>query len=138
MSKITKKVLNELIGEIASRYSHVETITSKEIAAVTSEFGHDYLPYPMLKPARVSHGRFSVSELMKVDGLSAPTEVADSPTNSSVPDVAPAIPVVDPVALVVDPVAPVVAPVTPEVYTQKIMDSAQQDLVPAKLSLIHI
>ena len=135
MSKITKKVLNELIGEIASRYSHVETISSKEIAAVTSEFGHDYLPYPMLKPARVSQGRFSVSELMKVGGLSAPTEVADSPTNSLVPDVAPAIPVVDPVIPVVDPVIPVVDPVIPEVYTQKIMDSAQQDLVPVKNSV---
>ena len=46
MNKIDR---DKIINTIAERYVDKNTITSQEVADISTEFGFDYLPYSVLK-----------------------------------------------------------------------------------------
>ena len=110
MNKVDR---DKIINTIAKRYVDQKTVTSQQVADISTEFGFDYLPYSVLKDARASRGNFYVAKLMKLAGVTAPAKVVDFPT----------------------PKEPVVVPATTENYTQKIMDSSAGNLVPVKDSV---
>ena len=107
-----KDVRVKVINKITERYSDHTEVTSKQVADVMAEFGFGY-DQRRLKDARETRSTYSVAKLIAMAGVSIPAKVVEFPT----------------------PEKPVVAPVaseSPENYTQKIMDSSHENLVPAK------